>query len=211
MDSFIDLHSNLTYTEAQINKMILSIRRETYPDIKNDYLNQVILNSAIVTGTGAGAPVREPTKSMIAAFRTFYEELLTLHDDVIIDNQLLMDTIAYEDALDRLNQYVLADGRPAYSEYLWEGTYTQPVDEDGEPVGDPIPDCILIEHLAIEPLNPTVPSYDEGGNPIGIPNTLITQDYDERLKAQGIIDTVTAEVISLAVAREPEPTINPCS
>ncbi len=194
IDPLIDLSSDLTYTDAQINKRVLAIEKKYFTTAVQTLLARMQYTDGYVPDTKEQAAIDlwDQAAPLLEAYA----------DQARIDNQLLIMTIDYENALVRLDHYILANGRPAYNEYIWVGTYN---DED-----PPQPDCTLVEHPAIAPLPPTVPSQDDDGNPIDIPNPAITQDEAERADAQATVDNATPEVIALAVEREPATVVNPC-
>ena len=84
-------------------------------------------------------------------------------EQMSLDNDLLIGTIEYEEALLRLDRPVKEP--PEYPE--------------------------------------EVPSIDEDGNPIMIPNPDIVLDQQERANAQIIIDNVTTEELALYELRNP--------
>lgn len=124
------------------------------------------------------------TAEELAEIDAYKNHLFTVQTETAhaeIDNQLLIDTIVYEQSLIRLQQYRLADGRAEQIVY-----------KDDE-IDFVIP--------AIEPLEATVEKtvYDFEGNATLeiVPNPLIVKDDDEREEAQSIIDNVSEEVLNL--------------
>jgi hypothetical protein len=136
-------------------------------------------------------------------FGTFMQEMVQLGKDVRRDNDLLKATLTYEDAQKRLERYPLAEGREEYTEHIFLG---YEFSEDGNKVP------ICEEHVvpAIDPLPPTLPGYDEEGNPWEILNPAVVKDEAERAEAQAIIDAAEDETLSLYAERNPAPLANPC-
>jgi len=108
----------------------------------------------------------------------------------------------YAQALERLAQYRLADGREEVREDIIMGQ--EPVlDEEGMPTYDAetgeaiMRDIVenIITVTAIEPLPATVTQFDEEGNSVEVPNPEIVKDDEERAEAQAIIDATPQEVI----------------
>lgn len=98
---------------------------------------------------------------------------------------------AYRKALARLDQYIVADGRP-------EVTDEQPTGEYDAETGEPLMETVVVQTV-IDPVEPTVeqPVYDEEGNQTGIEtvtNPLIVQDDAERTEAQAVIDATPQDV-----------------
>jgi len=97
----------------------------------------------------------------------------------------------YRKATARLDQYVLADGRPA----IYEDQPTGEYDEEGNEVVE----SVLVQS-AIDPLDATVERLVYVDDPMveptteTVPNPLIVQDVAERDAAQGVIDGTPEEV-----------------
>ena len=103
----------------------------------------------------------------------------------------------YTVAIERLSQYVVADGREEVVESRPTGE--QVLDEDTEEMVDVMHDVIV--SMAIEPVEATitrlVPSdnIEEDATEETIENPLITQDNAERAEAQAIVDATPQSVI----------------
>ncbi|EDM71036.1 hypothetical protein RAZWK3B_16605 [Roseobacter sp. AzwK-3b] len=101
---------------------------------------------------------------------------------------------AYRAALGRLDQYILADGRPEVTEEQETGQF------DPE-TGEPITEAVVVQS-AIDPVEPTVEQavYDETtGEQTGtetVTNPLIVKDEAERAEAQAVIAATPAEVVT---------------
>lgn len=116
-------------------------------------------------------------------------------------NRVIRQTFQYQQAVKRLAQYVVADGRPEIKEM--QDTLEQQMDDEGMPLftdeGEPIMvQEEVVTQTAIDPVEATVEAteYDEEGNSTTstIENPLITQDNAERLEAQEIIDNTPEEI-----------------
>ena len=117
----------------------------------------------------------------------FYEE----PDAVRVTRQ----TYQYNEAVSRLAQYVLADGRTQVIES--QATGEQVYDEDTMEMVDVMADVVTV--TAIEPVEATaeVTTYDDTGeNPVTetIENPVITKDNAERTAAQLVIDNTPEEI-----------------
>ena len=108
----------------------------------------------------------------------------------------------YAEAVKRLAQYRLADGREEVREDVVVGQ--EPVlDENGVPTydgetGEEIMQDItenVITVTAIEPLPATVTEFDIEGNETEVPNPAIVKDDEERAEAQSIVDATPQSVI----------------
>ena len=103
----------------------------------------------------------------------------------------------YTVAIERLSQYVVADGREEVVESRPTGE--QVFDEETEEMVDVMHDVIV--SMAIEPVEATitrlVPSdnIEEDATEETIENPLITQDNAERAEAQAIVDATPQSVI----------------
>lgn len=97
----------------------------------------------------------------------------------------------YRKALSRLDQYLVAEGRPEVTEMVPTGEKV--LNEETGEMDDVLEEVII--HPAIEPLEPTVEIivYDEE-DPMAepttetVPNPLIVQDDAERAEAQTVVD-----------------------
>ena len=112
-------------------------------------------------------------------------------DDVRVTRQ----TYQYNEAVSRLAQHVLADGRAEVIES--QATGEQVYDEDTMEMVDVMADVVTV--TAIEPVEATaeVTTYDDTGeNPVTetIENPVITKDNAERTAAQLVIDNTPEEI-----------------
>ena len=108
----------------------------------------------------------------------------------------------YAEAVARLAQYRLADGREEVTEDITEETGVYVLDENGnmtfDDEGNAIVETItttVITQAAIDPLPATVKEVDIEGVTTEVPNPEIVKDDEERAAAQAIIDATPQEVI----------------
>ena len=126
------------------------------------------------------------------------EDLQAAADEKQFNQQL----VAYTSAVERLAQYVLADGRAEVTEMqdssvqLTDSDGTPQYDSDGSPIYEQIE---VVTVTAIEPLPATVTEtqFDSDGEAtvVEVPNPLITKDNEERAAAQAVIDATPQAVI----------------
>lgn len=125
------------------------------------------------------------------AFDAFMSTFSTNHDVNITNNTFNWQLQEYGNAVARLAQYVVADGRAE----VWEDQPTGEYDEEGNEVME----SVLVQ-TAIEPLEPTVTrlvySDDMDAEPAEetIENPLITADVAERAEAQATVDATPQPV-----------------
>lgn len=109
-------------------------------------------------------------------------------------NRVIRQTFQYQQAVKRLAQYVVADGRPEIVESLPTGE--QVFNEETGEMEDVMHD--VVTQTSVDPVEATVEAteYDEEGNGTTstVENPLITQDNAERLEAQTIIDNTPEEI-----------------
>jgi len=198
MESWIDLAGNKTFTEYQIQKRLQRIEWGRFSSREQQVLNRIQAGLSL----GTYSPSQEEL-DRLNEFGTFMQEMVQLGKNVRRDNDLLTATLAYEDAQKRLERYPLAEGREEYTEHIFLG---YEFSEDGNKVP------ICEEHVvpAVDPLPPTLPRYDEEGNPEEIPNPVIVKDEAERAEAQAIIDAAEDETLSLYAKRNPAPVAKTC-
>lgn len=96
----------------------------------------------------------------------------------------------YRQAVARLAQYKVAEGRPEITEEQPTGEY----DDEGNEIMETV-----VVQTAIDPVEPTVeqPVYDDEGNQTGtetVTNPLIVADEAERAEAQAVVDGTPQEV-----------------
>jgi hypothetical protein len=115
-----------------------------------------------------------------------------MNDNIVnAENNLFNHQLAtYRKALARLDQYLVADGRPEITEEQPTGEY----DEEGNEITETV-----VVQTAIDPVEATVeqPVYDAEGNQTGtetVTNPLIVRDEAERAEAQAVIDATPQEV-----------------
>jgi len=197
-ESFVDLMSNLTFTDKQIDKRIKAMEARVYPAATELNLNRIATGAA----SGAYTPTDEEAAA-VAEFSAFLQGMADYKKTVIADNDLLIETIAYEQATTKLEQYPLAEGKPEWVEHVFKGW-----DMDEE--GNQFPICEAVTHPAIDPLPPMVPGYDDDGNEIQVPNPEIVKDEAGRAAAQATVDSTSDAAKNLANDRKPEIVSNPC-
>jgi len=121
------------------------------------------------------------------------------------EKQFNQQLVAYTNAIEKLAQYVLADGREQVTEM--QDSHIQLTDSDGQlqydSDGSPIYEQVeVITVTAIEPLPATVTEtqFDSDGEAtvVEVPNPLITKDNEERAAAQAVIDATPQAVIDAA-------------
>ena len=188
---WVDLQSNTTFSENQLQKRYDAYIRSKYPL----HIERGIKRRA--TGKAKGKYI--PNSAEIAQEAAYETHCKNMQDDLgqaRIDNTLLKGAIRYERATARLHKYSLADGVLA-------------VDETPE-IRDPDTGEVTQEYIpaikGIEPLEQTVTvsvfgSEGEVAGTKQIPNPLIAQDNAEREAAQQVIDNATGETLSLVAER----------
>lgn len=176
----IDKLGSRTYTEHEIRYIAQDEIARLY-----SASNELNLQRKI---SGLALGMYQPTPEELAEIEAYKNHLIAVQTETaqaIIDNQLLIDTIAYENALVRLQQYKLSVGRPEQTVYP-----------------DPDDDTVFYMIGAIEPLPATIEQwvYSEDGNAaslVQVQNPLIVADEAERAEAQLVIDNVTEETLCL--------------
>tara|TARA_R110000772_G_scaffold6483_5_gene22640 strand:- start:520 stop:1035 length:516 start_codon:yes stop_codon:yes gene_type:complete len=125
------------------------------------------------------------------AFDAFMTTFSADHDENVANNTFNWQLAEYGNAVARLAQYVLTDGRPEIREDQPTGEY----DEEGNEVVE----SVLVQS-AVEPLDATVEQLVWVDDPMVeptlevIPNPLIVADTDERAAAQAVVDGTPDEV-----------------
>jgi hypothetical protein len=183
----IDKLSDKTYTEHELRYMAQAeIASKISPESEANIARKLDgMNSGLYT----------PTPEELADIGRYKDVLETVQIETaqaVIDNQLLIDTINYEQALQRLAQYELSVGRPEQTIYKTDWLNNRQIDYV-------IP--------AIDPLESTITkaSYEDNGNYLGmvaVKNPLIERDEIERQSAQFVIDHASADVFELADLRQ---------
>lgn len=183
----IDKQGNKTYTEHELRYMAQAeIASKISPESEANIARKL---------DGMSSGLYTPTPEELADIGRYKDVLETVQIETaqaVIDNQLLIDTINYEQAWQRLAQYELSVGRPEQIIYKTDAFSNQQVDYV-------IP--------AIAPIEPeiTKASYAENGDFLGmvaVKNPLIEHDENERDAAQLVIDNASAEVLALAALRQ---------
>lgn len=175
----IDKLGSKTYTEHELRYLAQDEIARLYSPSSEANLQRKI--------SGLALGMYQPTPEELAEIEAYKDHLIFVQTETaqaVIDNQLLIDTIAYENALVRLQQYELSVGRPEQTIYP-----------------DPNDDTIFYMIGAIDPLPATVEqwAYNEQGEAlwVEVSNPLIIEDEAERSAAQGIIDNATDVVLTL--------------
>ena len=121
------------------------------------------------------------------------------------EKQFNQQLVKYTNAVERLAQYVVADGREQVTEM--QDSLIQLTDSDGQLQFDsdynPIYEQVeVITVTAINPLPATVTEtqFDSAGEAtaVELPNPLITKDNEERAAAQAVVDATPQAVIDAA-------------
>ena len=101
----------------------------------------------------------------------------------------------YVDAVERLEQYILSEGRPEIREDIVVETKEVFNEETGELETVEITENVITQ-TAIEPLEATVEVYnDETEAMETVRNPLIVRDEEERVSAQAVVDATPQAVI----------------
>lgn len=136
-------------------------------------------------------------EATFADFMVEWEADADTNRDNNLFNQQLVD---YKAAVERLSQYVLADGREEIIES--QPTGEQIFDEATGEIVDVMADVVV--QTAIEPLPATVEvtTYDDEGvaTTETVPNPEIVQDLSERSSAEAIVDATPQAVVEAANA-----------
>jgi len=130
-------------------------------------------------------------------FDAFMATFSTNHDINRENNTFNWQLQEYRKATARLDQYVLADGRPELTEM--QPTGEQVYNEDTGEMEDVLHEVVV--QTAVEPLPATVDVlvYDENDPDAApttqtVPNPEIVQDNEERVAAQAVIDSTPQTV-----------------
>ena len=130
-------------------------------------------------------------------FDAFMATFSTNHDINRENNTFNWQLAQYRKATARLDQYVLADGRPELTEM--QPTGEQVYNEETGEMEDVLHEVVV--QTAVEPLPATVDVlvYDENdpdAEPTtqAVPNPEIVQDNEERVAAQAVIDSTPQTV-----------------
>ena len=123
------------------------------------------------------------------------------HDTNKANNLFNWQLQEYRKATARLDQYVLADGRPELTEM--QPTGEQVFNEETGEMEDVLHEVVV--QTAVEPLPATVDVlvYDENDPDAApttqtVPNPRIVQDEEERAAAQAVVDGTPDNVVALS-------------
>jgi len=130
-------------------------------------------------------------------FSLFMSDFSANHDINRENNTFNWQLAQYRKATARLDQYVLADGRPELTEM--QPTGEQVYNEETGEMEDVLHEVVV--QTAVEPLPATVDVlvYDENDPDAApttqtVPNPRIVQDNEERVAAQAVIDSTPQTV-----------------
>jgi len=182
------------------------LRQNAYPSIA-DQLDMQYWDSVNGTTTWADAiqAVKDAHPTTVTGATTVGDVPSWVQEEA--DAWLLTkQTNDYAEAVRRLAQYRLADGREEVTEEITENTNEYQIDDDGIPVTDDDGKLVFVTNTytvvtvkAVDPLPATVTytTIDEDGNPVEneIPNPAIVKDDEERAAAQAVIDATPQPVI----------------
>ncbi len=189
MKSFIDLKSNITFTELQIQKRLTSRERSKYSQRDETIMGRLSIGA--ITGVRT---LTDDEQQQVNNFGTYMAELEALGVVVRAENQLLINAIAYENALIRLARYKLADGR---EEVVFVPAAVN--DDTGEEITP------AVQHVApIDPLPEFIDSVNEDGETVQISNPVIIQDVLERETEWSVIGAASNTVVDLVNERKPQ-------
>ena len=138
MNNFIDKSGSLVYTEAQIARRLEKLERTRYPAREEDVLNRIVSGVSLGIYTPTAAEQQE-----ITDFNIFMAQMVALAAQVRADNAFVAEKVAYVNAVARLEQYVLSEGRAE----VWEDQPTGEYDNEGNPVTE----SVLVQ-TAVDPL-----------------------------------------------------------
>ncbi len=179
----IDKLGSRIYTEHELTDLAQFEIRSKFSAAAEDNLSRKLRGVSLGIYTLSAQEQQD-----LLEYQTLLYAVQSSTAQAILDNKLLADTIAYENAVQRLQQYELAVGRP-------ESIIYKPDSQDIDYV---IP--------AVEPLPPLVDKtvYHEDGTSeiIQVPSPQIEADSAERLAAQAVINAATSEVLALYELRK---------
>jgi len=161
-------------TDAQLNKRTQQYINRDWPEWKRE--------RSIRIGDGE--------------FNAYMETVASDTDTNRANNTFNAQLAAYKQAVTRLSQYVVADGRPELTEMQPTGEVVFN-EETGEM--EPVMAEVVVQ-TAIEPVEPTVERTVYGDDPEAEPtvetieNPLITQDNLERSEAQVVVNATPQAV-----------------
>lgn len=190
--SFVNLKENIVYTPLQISKRLEEMDQQVYTKRNENLLSRT--NIAVTRSKRPNIPEEEAATDQFGEFMASMEQEGI---DARYDNNLLKQTISYEDSVTRLDRYILLDGQEGQEHD--DATYDE---ETGEELTPEIP---YIQHFDPLPEFVTVPVYDEEGTQTGtedVRNPIVEKDEMERIAAQSIIDSASQEVLDLYEERK---------
>ena len=191
--NWIDLNSNITYTEAQLEKRYDRKIRSKFPLRKELAMNRRAAGKAMGKLT-----LSKKEQAEEAAYEAHTKKIRDELNQAKADNDLLKKVLDYEKAERRLQKYSLSTGVA----YVAEVPEVRD-EETGEITQEFIPSV-----KRIAPLAPTVTRtvYDEEtGEIVGaeeVKNPAIHQDETERAKAMAVINGAEAQTISTLLPSE---------
>ncbi len=179
----IDKLASKTYDASEITYIAQFEIRSQLSQAQEDNLQRKILGSILGVYTLSADEQQE-----IDDYKALLLSVQTESAQAVIDNQLLIDAIAYESAVIRLQQYELSVGRPEQTVYK---------NENGVQVVDYVipavaPLAATVEKVVYNGMNQTTET---------VTNPLIEHDEAERAAAQAIIDNASEEVLALVDLR----------
>ena len=134
-------------------------------------------------------------------FDAFMTDFSANHDINKANNTFNWQLAQYRKATARLDQYVLADGRPKLTEM--QPTGEQVYNEETGEMEDVLHEVVV--QTAVEPLPATVDVlvHDENDPDAApttqtVPNPRIVQDEEERAAAQAVVDGTPDDVVAFA-------------
>jgi len=192
MNNWIDLQSNTTFEEYQLERRYDKHIRSKFPLIVERTMNRKAM------GQSKGKYMLTASNmAQEAAYETHCNAVRVDLEQAKLDNALLKGAIRYERATARLQRYILSQG---ITQVAGVEEIINP--ETGEVTQEYVPAII-----GIEPIEKTivVNLFGSEGEITGtkeIPNPLITNDVAERESAQAIIDSASAELKGLIEVRK---------
>ncbi len=195
--AWIDKLSNITYSDAQLEKRYDSLIQRDFPLRKERAMNRKAF------GQVKGKYV--PNAKEVAA-EVLYEQVTkdvrVKFEQAKLDNTLLKKALKYEKAELRLQKYLLSEGVQAVAEVKEvKDKETLEVTQEAVP-----------EVKEIKPLPATIEVKVYNGDGIEsktvtlktVPNPLILKDIEERTEAQDIISSSEPITLSLVNSRKPK-------
>lgn len=167
-----------------------TLRKADYPSY-DEQLDMMYWDN--INGTTNWADTVSAIKAKHPKAEVDETELASRKAQALFDYQLKM----YAESIERLNQYVVADGRVEQETTNVIGQRPD-LDSEGNLVLNDANEIVYVDVFeilpAIDPVPATVIEYDDL-NQIEVENPLITKDNEERAAAQAIVDATPQEVI----------------